>query len=343
MKIGITYNIKEDLALEEDSNSERLEEFDSFQTIIALSGVLESLGFETVKLGGDICIIEKIKEAKPDFIFNIAEGFWGRNREAHIPAILEMMNLPYSGSDPLTLSLTLDKIMSKKFAKLQDIPTPDYFIVSDIRQLNCFEAQLRFPLITKPAYEGSSKGIYLFSLVKEPSELKRNVSILMQKYPDQPILVEEYIQGREFTVGVQGNADAKVLGIMEIKNKNKSSKNFIYSLEVKRNWQNEVEYVAAPELKEDVKTELQQYALKAFKEFGCRDIARLDFRVSCDNQVYLLEINPLPGLRPGYSDLVIMAQKQGMAYNELIGNIIKNAFSRYKISCPGNLERVYKL
>lgn len=328
MKIGITYNLKEQVFPDGELDKEQVEEFDSPQTIDAICSVFEKNGFETVRLGGDISIVDRIKETKPDFVFNISEGYCGRNREAHIPAVLEMLNIPYSGSDPLTLALTLDKIMAKKFALQIGVPTPRFTAVRKINDLANIDNKLQYPLITKPAWEGSSKGIYKTSVVYDFKRLNENVLFLLEKYPGEPILIEEYIRGREFTVAVIGSDSPKILGLMEVVNKINPGSDFIYSLEVKRNWENEVEYIASPNLNPLFIELLRYRAIHAFKEFGCRDIARMDFRISDNNEMYLLEINPLPGLSPGYSDLVIMAEKWGINYDQLIFSILNSAFSR---------------
>ena len=329
MKIGITYNLKDDFIFFAALGSEYIEEFDTLQTIDAICNVFEKNGFKTLKLGGDIDIIDRIKKEKPDFVFNIAEGYRGRNRESHIPSLLEMLHIPYSGSDPLTLALTLDKTMAKRFTVQIGILTPRYIKVEKMDDLLAIEDKLSYPLITKPAWEGSSKGIYNTSKVNDKESLEKNIEFLFEKYPNQPLLVEEYIKGREITVGVIGNGSPRILGIMEIVNKNIPSGDFIYSLEVKRNWRNLVEYVSPPNIDRILEEKIRYYATLAFKEFGCRDFARMDFRISENGEVYLLEINPLPGLSPDYSDLVIMTRKLGIKYEDLIMSILHSAFSRY--------------
>jgi len=331
MKIGITYNLKENLLPLGELDSEQVEEFDTAETIDAVCAVLEGCGLTTVKLGGDINIVDKIKSERPGFVFNMAEGFFGRNREAHIPAILELMNIPYTGSDPLTLALTLDKITAKKLLGQTGILTPNFIVIRQNEDLVNFDDRLRYPLVAKPAWEGSSKGIYTTSKADDLRTIRRNVEFLFEKYPGQPVLIEEFISGREITAAVTGNHPARILGLMEIKPKDNNREDFIYSLEIKRNWRKEVEYVIPPNIDKLTQRSLKQLALAAFREFGCRDIARLDFRVSDENQVYLLDINPLPGLTPGYSDLVIMSEKSGISYNRLLMSILSSALSRYGI------------
>ena len=331
MRIGITYNLKNEFPPAAEMDDEYSEEFDNEQTIDAISSVLESNGYETVKLGGDLRILDRLKEERVDFVFNIAEGYYGRNREAHIPAILEMLNIPYSGSDPLTLGLTLDKSVAKKIIDHARIPTPAYYIIKRLEDVYEADNHLTYPMIIKPAWEGSSKGIYNASRVFDKAELKNMAEVLFRKYPHQSLLAEEYVKGKEVTVGVIGNNPPKILGLMEISGKDKSSEDFFYSLETKRDWKELVEYSAHPRLPQRVVEQIKRYAVVAFAQFGCRDIARADFKVSEYNKPFLLEINPLPGLSPEYGDLVIMAEKYGMNYEDLILGILDHAFSRYGI------------
>ncbi|OGW75811.1 MAG: hypothetical protein A2Z72_04035 [Omnitrophica bacterium RBG_13_46_9] len=328
MRIGITFNLKDEISPASVLNSEYIEEFDKTETIDAICDVLQKNGYETVRLGSGIEIAEKIKKEKVNFVFNIAEGYGGRNRESYVPSVLEMLDVPYSGSDPLTLGLTLDKIETKKVAFHAGIPTPRYKVVRSMEDLPAV-SRLRYPLITKPAWEGSSKGIYNSSRVCDQKALAESARALLEKYPNQPVLVEEYIKGREVTAGVIGNNTPRVLGLMEIVNKSGPDEDFFYSLEVKKDWERLVDYISPPRINRLLDKRIRHYALTAFKEFGCRDIARIDFRISRNGQIFLLEVNPLPGLSPEYADLVIMSRKVGVDYEDLILSILHSAFSRY--------------
>lgn len=336
MGIGITYNLKS------VTSGEHNEEFDSIQTIDAICKIFEKNGFETLKLGGDIDVAGKVKNEKVEFVFNIAEGYYGRNRESWIPSILEMMNIPYSGSDPLSLGLALDKVLAKKLFQYAKIPSPSYTVIKKIEDIREADARLQYPLIVKPAWQGSSKGIYASSKVYDKADLARNAEILLKKYPREPILAEEYIKGREVTVGVLGNEAPKVLGIMEVLNKIKPGEDFFYSIEVKRDWKNLVDYESPANIPQSLDSSIRRHATVAFREFGLRDIARMDFRVSEYGEPYLLEINPLPGLSPESGDLVIMAQKNGIGYEELILMILNAAFSRYGFERPVKKEMNYE-
>ncbi len=329
MRIGITYNLKSDLAsipglcLPDDA----AEEFDLPETIEALQKVLEEEGHEVFPLGGDLTIIEKLREGNIDFVFNIAEGFRGRNRESQIPALLELVGIPYSGSDPLGLALTLDKALAKRVATSLGIPTPEFWVVGEPQEAQ--EIPNRFPLFVKPLWQGSSKGIQKTSRVEDGTQLNQEISRLFKDYPREPVLVEDYIAGREFTVGLVGNDPPEIIGIMEISPRNSAEKDFFYSLEAKRNWRALVEYHYPPDLAPQVEEGIQKAALRLFKVLGLRDVARFDFRLNPEGKFYFLEANPLPGLSPESGDLVILAQKKGWSYQELILKIIKTAILRY--------------
>ncbi len=328
MRIGIAFDLKPKNCpanLPEDI----FEEFDSEEVIFALKNVFEKFGFDVILLESGKNFLKNILKEKVDFVFNIAEGFGTRSREGHIPSVCEMLGVPYSGSDPLSLNITLDKEICKRFAKSIGIRTPYFKIVnkeSDFKKLN-FK---KFPAIVKLKNEGSSMGLRLSSKVKNLDELKEKVYYLLKNY-NEPVLIEEFISGKEITVGIIGNDEnARVLGMMEIRPKRLKQEDFIYSLEVKRNYKEEVDYIVPPEIKEKTKKEIEKNALKIYKLLSLRDIARIDFRCDKDENPYFLEINPLPGLNPNTSDLPIMAYKLGMDYNSLLKEIITSAFSRYE-------------
>ncbi len=329
MRIGITYNLKNNPSFSSAHSAEDSdEEFDSPETIEAIRQVLTKAGHEVFLLGGDLGVIEKIKKMGVEFVFNIAEGFGGRSREAHIPALLEMMEIPYSGSDPLALAVTLDKAVTKRIATSLSVPTPDFWIVEHAEDARHIPE--RFPLFAKPVYQGSSKGIRGSSRMNSRTELKEELNRLFENYPEDTIMIEEYIAGREFTLGVLGNEQPEVLGMMEISFRNKSHKDFCYSLEVKRNWREEVEYDSEPDLEASIERGIRESSIRIFKALGLRDVARFDFRVNDSGQFYFLEVNPLPGLSPVSGDLVILAQKKGWSYDELILKITQFALMRYR-------------
>jgi len=326
LRVGITYNLKKDFSQRENQPIDFLEEFDSEETIDAIRKVLEGEGHEVIKLGGDTGLIDRLREASVDIVFNIAEGLQGRNREAHIPALLEFLNIPYTGSDPLTLSLTLDKAMAKRMVISENIPTPRFLKVERMEDLDGLD--LRYPLFIKLCYEGSSKGVRLDSKILDPSSLEEKARGLLNTYRS-PLLIEEFVKGPEFTVGILGNEDPFVLGVMQIEIKGRPPEESIYSLEIKREWEEKVRYHCPPSIDTSLLKKIEEVALRSYRTLGCRDVSRVDIRVGEDNLPYFLEVNPLPGLSPVYGDLVIMARSMGWDYAQLVDTIFHQALKRY--------------
>lgn len=331
MKVGITYNLKSEISSLEATRprtEDMAEEFDSPETIQAIRKALEEMGHRCLMLGYGQSALEKILKDRPDFVFNIAEGYYGRSREAHMPALLEMLEIPFSGPGPLTAGISLDKICAKKLALSVKVPTPKFI---EVEPDGPFDLQgLAFPLMVKPAYEGSSIGIRQDSKVDNEVDLNKKIRWLKDNYPDQPIVIEQFVTGREFTVGVLGNQYPKILGIMEIIPRDVDLEKFIYSLEIKRNYKEKIHYSLKSEISDFTKKQLEHSALKLFKVFGCCDISRFDFRLDDFGVPQFLEVNTLPGLNPVSSDLVIMARLKGIEFSELIKRIFELALQRYK-------------
>jgi len=332
MRIGLSYDLKTDVT-KNHKVDDALEEYDSPETVKIIAGALEKKGHRIVHLGGGAQFIDNIRREKVDFVFNISEGRGNyRSREAQVPAVLEMLDIPYTGSDPLTLAVCLDKTLTKKFVSLAGIPTPKWLIVNDVKELIKKDWKVfHFPVIIKPAYEGSSKGIRLTSLAENITQTEAEVKRILKDY-SQSVMVEEFIDGEEVTMGVIGNAPPKLVGTMRIIPKQKP-KHFVYSVEVKRDYVNLVEYESPAKFPKPVLQKLEEYALNAFKTLGCRDVSRVDFRVGTDGTPYFIEINPLPGLGT-YSDLIIMATKLGWTHEEIIGAVLDAAIERYP-KCVG--------
>ncbi len=326
LRIGITYNLKKDFSHIGELPEDFSEEFDTEETIDAIRDVLINEGHQVFKLGGDRGLIERLKEEPVDIVFNIAEGFKGRNREAHIPSILEFLGIPYTGSDPLTLSLTLDKSMAKRIVASEGIPTPRFKKINRLEELN--DLNLHYPLFLKLCYEGSSKGVRLDSKIMTFQSLREKARLLLKEY-GPPLLIEEFINGPEFTVGILGNENPYVLGVMEIEIKGTPPEEAIYSLEIKREWEERVCYHCPPKISHDLLRNIEEVALKSYRVLECRDVSRVDIRVGEDGVPYFLEINPLPGLSPVYGDLPIMSKKLGWDYARLIKTIFNHALSRY--------------
>ena len=329
LRVGITYNLKKDFAPSDDQPIDAFEEFDAEETIDAIRHVLEGDGHEVTKLGGDPGLIDRLRKTPVDMVFNIAEGHGGRNREAHIPALLEFLGIPYTGSDPLTLSLTLDKSAAKRVLVSEGIPTPGFKKVERLEDLEGLP--LRYPLFVKLCYEGSSKGVRLDSKVSDLPSLEKKTGWLLETYRS-PVLVEEFIQGPEFTVGILGNKAPSVLGVMQIEIKGVSPSEAIYSLEVKREWEEKVEYLCPPPIDASLLKRIEEVALRSYKVLECRDVSRVDIRVGEDGEAYFLEVNPLPGLSPLYGDLPIMANRMNWSYAQLVRTIFHHALKRYGLT-----------
>ncbi len=327
MRIGISYDLKTAVTAHHEVD-DALEEYDSPETLEVISGALEKKGHRIVRLGGGAQFLDNIRREKVDLVFNISEGRGSyRSREAQVPAVLEMLGIPYTGSDPLTLAVCLDKPITKKIVALDGIPTPKWLVINNEKELYAANWQgFPFPAIVKPIYEGSSKGIRLTSLVENIDQAQKEAGRIIRGYR-QPVMVEEFIDGDEITVGIIGNAPPKLVGMMRILPK-KKAKHFVYSVEVKRDYVNLVDYESPVKLPEKILDKLEKYSLESFKVLGCRDFSRVDFRIGPDGTPYFIEINPLPGLGT-YSDLIIMGIKMGWTHEGLIGAVLDTAIERY--------------
>jgi len=331
MRIGIAYDVRDVLAASWEGPEDALEEYDLPETVEAISQALSSLGHSVVKLEGGREFLERILREEVDFVFNIAEGRGTyRSREAQVPAVLEMLGIPYSGSDPQTLAICLDKPLTKRLVKISGVATPRWVVVEslDSRLVSVLKA-FPLPAFVKPAYEGSSKGIRFSSKVGTVSELVAQVAFVLETYR-QPALVEEFIPGDDVTVAVL-DSPPRVLGIMRVLPKDGYDPDFVYSLEMKRDWSERILYECPAQLPELVEKRLRKDTLKIFSVLGCRDLSRFDFRISVEGIPYMLEVNPLPGMRPGYSDFVIIAERMGYSYNKLIEMILESALKRSKM------------
>jgi D-alanine-D-alanine ligase len=338
LRIGIAFDIAP-ASRPADGPDDLYEEFDKPETVEAIARVLRGAGHEVVLLGDGREMLAKLLHDAPDFVWNLAEGEGvGRCREARVPAVLEMLGIPCTGSDPLTLAASLDKPVAKALvSSVVAVPKgwtlPAGFTTAQVESLKDDLRGGRGPWIVKPAFEGSSKGIRERSLVDSPAEAVALAVSLASDYR-QPILVEEYILGDEVTVAVVGNEPfPEVLGVMRVRPKQRDDR-FVYSLEYKRDWDDRIEYETPARLPEEVTRRVHDAALRVFSTLGCRDIARIDFRVR-DGVPYFLEANPLPGLAPDWSDLVILARGMGLRHCDLILKILKTALSRVGLAGSG--------
>jgi D-alanine-D-alanine ligase len=327
MRIGLAYDLKINVAAS-SGVEDALEEYDSPETLDIIEATLRSHGHETVRLGGGAEFLRNITGEPLDIVFNISEGRGScRSREAQVPAVLEMLGVPYTGSDPLTLAVCLDKPVTKQLVRAANLLTPRWFTVKSRADIPAARWDVfPFPMIIKPSFEGSSKGIRLSSLVHNVREAEAEALRIVTDY-HQPAMVEEFIAGEEVTVGVLGNDPPRVVGMMRVVPREKID-HFVYSLEVKRDYVNLVDYEAPVQLPRPVLDRLERAALGVFTALGCRDFARVDFRVGRDGRPYFIEINPLPGLGT-YSDLIIMTGKLGWTHEGLINAVLEAAGARY--------------
>jgi D-alanine-D-alanine ligase len=323
MKVGLTYDLRDDY-LKEGYSHEETAEFDRADTVEAIEETLRSLGYETDRIGNVKHLVNRLAAGdRWGFVFNIAEGMYGLGREAQVPALLDAYCIPYTFSDPLVLAVTLHKGMTKAILADAGIRTPDFAVVnhfSDIAKLN-----LPYPLFVKPVAEGTGKGISDLSLVNGDNELEPACRRLLEDYR-QPVLVETYLPGREFTVGIIGTGEvAEIVGVMEVLFNDRHRGEEIYSYQNKANYEDIIEY-RVPE--KEVVQACSLLALNAWKVLGCRDGGRIDLKMDSLNRPSFIEVNPLAGLNPVHSDLPIICRLVGISFQELIERIVKSTLKR---------------
>ncbi len=324
MHIGLTYDLKDDyLAL--GFSAEEAAEFDRIATIDAIDAALVSLGHTTERIGHVHALAQRLVKGETwDLVFNIAEGVFGFARESQIPALLDAYGIPNTFSDAMVLAMALHKGMAKHVAMNQGVPTPTFHVITELTDVE--RVDLPFPLFCKPVAEGTSKGISDRSLVHDSQQLLEVCQRLLAKF-NQPVLVEEYLPGREFTVGIVGTgANAQALGAMEVHALSAGEK-ASYSFENKQNYYDRVTYALA---KDDAGQEAAKVALQAWRALSCRDGGRVDIRMDANGHASFIEVNPLAGLHPIDSDLIILCRLLGISYAELISRIVQSATLRMK-------------
>src|SRR5262245_54429178 len=325
MKIGIAFDLKDDTPPAPGLPDDWQEEFDSPETVAAIAAAIRANGHDVVELGDGRPFVERLLADPPDLVFNIAEGRGvSRSREARVPAVCEMLGVPYTASDPLTLAAALDKDVARRLVASAKVHVPRGIVVRPGEPLPA-EFNIPIPAIIKPAWEGSSKGIRGRCVVRSADELADELGSRLRDYR-QPLLVEEYIAGDELTVGVVGNDPPRALGVMRLLPL-KAEEFFVYSLEVKRDWKNRVRYECPAKLGETSVAAVAAAALAAYRALGCRDVARIDFRLR-DGVPYFLEANPLPGLNPETGDISLLARFIGVDHTALVGMILDAALAR---------------
>jgi D-alanine-D-alanine ligase len=283
-------------------------------------------------LGGGRAFLKRVLAEPVDLVFNIAEGWGTRSREAQVPAICELLRIPCTHSGSLTLAISLDKAMTKRIAAANGIPTPEFICIDALGELDAASLPA-FPLMVKPACEGSSMGIRNSSRCTNVVELRSRAERLFRQYGGT-VIVERFLPGVEATVLVMGNGScstpvtARVVGIMEISPRSESVDEFVYSLSVKRDYRNQVAYHVPPRVPASVISTIGQTALGAYRALACRDIARVDIRLDAAGAPSLIDVNPLPGLHPIDGDVPILCGRLGISFVGLIREIVAEAQAR---------------
>lgn len=322
MIIGITYDLREDYLLMGFSEEDAAE-FDIVETIEGIENALHKLGHQTERIGHLRPLMEALLAGyRWDLVFNICEGFFGIGREAQVPALLDAFSIPYVFSNPLTLSLTLDKGMTKRVIRDAGIPTADFAVVTtpgDIKRII-----LPYPLFVKPVAEGTGKGISDESIIQDPEALNSRCRYLLDRFK-QPVLVETYLSGREFTVGITGtDSNASVTGVMEVLLTSKAEPG-VYSYTNKEDWRERCRYELASG---EIAAACEKVALAAWNTLNCEDGGRIDLRCDSNGVPNFIEVNPLAGMNPTYSDLPILSRMNGISYDELIQRIMHSAIQK---------------
>ncbi|GIK41779.1 MAG: hypothetical protein BroJett011_56120 [Chloroflexota bacterium] len=348
MHVALLANLKKNAPTWPGMSPDYWDDLDSEETIEAISSALASRGHNITFLEGDVTLYDNLRQVKPDICFNICEGHFGDGREAQVPAILEMLRIPYTGSRVLTLALALDKPMTKRVLTYHGLPTPPFQTIERVNEP--LDPDLKFPLFVKPSREGTGMGVSAESIVQDEAQLRAQLPRIFERY-NQPALVEHYIEGREVTVGVVGNLTGPVarrvpedeaaprilrgldfLPPLEVNMAEYPEEEAgLYTSRMKVELAHEFHYFCPAPLSEAQVEDLNWYTAATFRVIGCCDVARVDFRLdaSDNDQPYILEVNPLPGLNPGYSDLCLEATAYGWSYEELVNRILDEAIKRY--------------
>lgn len=350
MRVAVLANLKKNAPTWPGMSPDRWDDLDSEETIQAIMAALESRGHRATFLEGDATLLDNVRKLRPDICFNICEGHFGDGREAQVPAILEMLRIPYTGSQVLTLALSLDKPMTKRVLTYHGLPTPAFQVFERVGEP--LDPDLQFPLFVKPSREGTGMGVSAESIVQDEEQLRRQLELTFERY-DEPALVERFIAGREVTVGLVGNLRSPVARRMPEDDEAPrilrglhffpplevdmaaypAEEGGIYTSRMKTELAHDFHYHCPAPLPPEQVEELNWLAAAVFRVTGCLDVARVDFRLdaSDNDRPYILEVNPLPGLNRGYSDLCIEAEAGGWTYDELINRILDLAVERYEL------------
>ena len=323
MKIGITYDLKSDY-LKKGFSDQDIAELDNESTIDHIEEALQKLGHKTERIGHLENLMKKLLNHKKwDLVFNICEGMYGSGREAQVPALLDAFQIPYTFSDTFVLALTLNKAMTKRILRDFKIPTSRFCVIKDENDLGLTN-YLEYPLFVKPNAEGSGKGINVNSKVHNSTELINTCNDIWKISPCE-LIAEEYLPGKEFTVGIIGSGkESELLGCMEV---NFNSGEKFYSYNMKTNYEENITYTLA---KKEVSDKVCKLALESWRVLGCRDAGRVDIRLDRYGEPNFIEVNPLAGLNKETSDLPILAKMNGFSYEYIIEQIIESSKKRIK-------------
>ena len=325
MHIGLTYDLRTEY-LAAGYSEEETAEFDQPETVDAIERTLRDLGHATSRIGHVKQLVERLaKGDRWDLIFNICEGLNGRAREAVVPALLDAYSIPYTFSDPLVMALSLDKGLTKTVVRAAGVPTPDFAVVTSAADAE--RVSLPFPVFAKPIAEGTGKGVTPASKIHDGEELQAVCRALLARFR-QPVLVERFLPGREFTVGILGTGDkAEVIGTMEIVLLANAEPE-VYSYSNKELCADRVEYSLGNSATDEAVRQAEAISLAAYRALNCRDAGRIDIRCDETGRAHFLEVNPLAGLHPEHSDLPILCTKLGIPYRTLIDRIARSAAER---------------
>jgi D-alanine-D-alanine ligase len=348
-RVALLANLKKNAPHFDGMAQDQWDDLDSEKTANALVEAIRAGGYTCEFLEGDLSLFDTLRSFKPDICFNICEGHFGDAREAQVPSLLEMMRIPYTGSKVLTLALALDKPMTKRVIAFHNLPTPEFQTFE--RTNETLSPEMRFPLFVKPSREGTGMGVSRQSIVNNEDEMREQIAVIIEKYK-QSVLVERYIEGREVTIGFIGNLVGPVakrlpdddnarriqvglhfLPPMEVDLSPFSDSDTVYSNRLKVDLADKLNYLCPAPITDEQKEELSWLAAAVFRVTGALDVSRVDFRLDVhDNyKPYILEINPLPGLSPIISDLVIEAAGEGIGHTELVNMILEAALKRYSM------------
>ena len=321
MKIGLTFDLRS-WYLDRGYTMDETAEFDKQETVDAIENSLKLMGHNTEQVGNAFQLIEALAEGRRwEIVFNIAEGLYGDGRESVVPAILDQYRIPYVFSGPVIMGLSLNKHLAKLVVAAAGVPVSPGFMVTDLKETE--NIGLTYPLFVKPVSEGTGKGITEKSLVNSPSELKSMVKWILTEF-NQPALAEEYLPGREFTVGVIGHGDQTIaIGGMEVT----TAGNLPYSMHVKENYH---DYCSYAPLSDDIAEECKAVAVKAWRALDAVDGGRVDVKADRNGRICFIEANPLAGLNPVHSDLPILARMYNIDYQQLMEMIMSAAIKRIK-------------